>query len=108
MNISDPYLCSTLIRGITDQIAASAAPPKPDATVNQLIQRVTQTSAWAKTIMRKALSEQYADVGWSRSEAQPDNGDISADASPYWVSMTLSTVRITTFRECRYGPVHWL
>ncbi|WP_277045633.1 inositol monophosphatase [Caballeronia mineralivorans] len=85
MNISDPYLCSILIRGITDQIAVSAAPPKPDATVNQLIQRVTQTSAWAKTIMRKALSEQYADVGWSRSEAQPDNGDISADASPYWV-----------------------
>ncbi len=35
--------------------------------------------------MRKALSEHYPDVGWSRSEAQPDNRDESADASPYWV-----------------------
>jgi myo-inositol-1(or 4)-monophosphatase len=84
MTISDPYLCSALIRGITDQLAASAAPPKPDETVNQLIHRVTQASTWAKTIMRAALSQHYPDIGWSSSEAQPDSPDEAA-AAPYWV-----------------------
>jgi myo-inositol-1(or 4)-monophosphatase len=84
MTISDPDVCSALIRGITDQLAASAARPKPGETVNQLIQRVTQASAWAKTTMRTALSQHYPDIGWSHSEAQPDN-PIKAHAAPYWV-----------------------
>jgi myo-inositol-1(or 4)-monophosphatase len=84
MTISDPYLCSALIRGITDQLAASAAPPKPDETVNQLIQRVTQASTWAKALMRTTLSQHYPEIGWSHSEAQPDSPDETTGA-PYWV-----------------------
>lgn len=84
MTISDPYLLSALIRGITDQLAASAVPPKPDETVNHLIQRVTQASTWAKTVMQTALSQHYPDIGWSGSEAQPDSPDEAA-ARPYWV-----------------------
>nr|WP_301952039.1 inositol monophosphatase [Burkholderia sp. S171] len=85
MIISDPYICSSLLRGITDQLAASAAPPKPDETVSQLIQRVTQASAWAKTMMQTALSQHYPDVGWSGSEAEPGHPDEAAASSPYWV-----------------------
>jgi myo-inositol-1(or 4)-monophosphatase len=85
MTISDPNICSALIRGITDQLAASAAPPKPDETVNQLIQRVTQASTWAKTVMRAALSQHYPGIGWSSSEAEPDKLDKAAALSPYWV-----------------------
>jgi len=84
MTISDPYVCSALIRGITDQLAASAAPSKPDETVNRLIHRVNQASTWAKTMMRSALSQHYPGIGWSGSEAQPDKPD-EAGASPYWV-----------------------
>src|SRR5476649_3054127 len=73
MIISDPHICSELIRGVTDQLAASATPPQPDETVNQLIQRVTRASRWAKTMMRTALGQHYPDIGWSHSEAQPDN-----------------------------------
>ncbi|CAN7630648.1 inositol monophosphatase [Caballeronia sp. LjRoot34] len=85
MIISDPYLLSALIRGVTDQLAASAVPPKPDETVNQLIQRVTQASTWAKTVMQTALSQHYPGIGWSSSEAQPDSPDEAAASSPYWV-----------------------
>ena len=84
MIISDPHICSALIRGVADQLAALATPPKPDETVNQLIQRVTQASTWATTLMRTALSRHYPDIGWSSSEAQPDKPDEAA-ASPYWV-----------------------
>jgi myo-inositol-1(or 4)-monophosphatase len=84
MIISDPHICSALIRGVTDQLAASATPPQPGETVNQLIQRVTQASTWANTVMRTALSSLYPDIGWSSSEAQPDKADDTA-ASPYWV-----------------------
>jgi myo-inositol-1(or 4)-monophosphatase len=84
MIISDPHICSALIRGVTDQLAASATPPQPDETVNQLIQRVTQASTWAKTMMRTALSQHYPDIGWSHSEAQPDNPNETG-AAPYWV-----------------------
>jgi myo-inositol-1(or 4)-monophosphatase len=84
MIISDPNILSALLRGVTDQLAASATPPKSDETVNQLIQRVTQASAWANTIMRTVLSQRYPDIGWSSSEAQPDSPD-KAGAAPYWV-----------------------
>jgi myo-inositol-1(or 4)-monophosphatase len=84
MIISDPYICSALIRGVTDQLAASATPPKPDETVNQLIQRVTHASTWAKTMMRTALSQHFPDIGWASSETQPDDPDETA-AAPYWV-----------------------
>src|SRR5471030_2224127 len=84
MIISDPHICSALIRGVTDQLAASATPPKSDETVNQLIQRVTQASTWATTVMRTVLSRQYPDIEWSSSEAQPDRPDEAA-ANPYWV-----------------------
>ncbi len=84
MIISDPYICSALIRGVTDQLAASATPPRPDETVNQLIHRVTQASTWASTVMRTALRQYYPDIGWSSSEAQPDNPDETS-AAPYWI-----------------------
>ena len=85
MVISDPHICSALIRGVTDQLASSAAPPQPDETVNQLIQRVTQASTWAKMVMRTALSQHYPGIGWSSSEAEPDKLDEATALSPYWV-----------------------
>lgn len=84
MIISDPYICSALIRGVTDQLAASAAPPKPDETVTQLIQRVNETSTWATNVMQTALSQHYPDIGWSSSEGLPDESEQAA-ARPYWV-----------------------
>jgi myo-inositol-1(or 4)-monophosphatase len=85
MTAIDAALCADLLRAITDQIAADAAPPAAHETVRDLIERVRAVSGRAKAALKAGLEAQYPAIGWRDEFAPTERQAIQQTSGDTWI-----------------------